>query len=154
MYLLGAPLLTDLVTGNWADLMRAVGSGARFESITRGVLDLRDLYFYLSLLLTFMALNVYTLETRRWAVDGNRHQHRSWRLGTGLLVINLLLANVWLNQVDALRVDMTRGNQYSISDSTRGYLDQLREPLLIRGYFSKKTHPYLAPLVPQLRDLQ
>src|SRR5690606_10492414 len=45
------------------------------------------------------------------------------------------------------------GNQYSISDATRGYLAQLQEPLLVRGYFSSKTHPLLAPLVPQLQDL-
>src|SRR5690606_14686116 len=30
---------------------------------------------------------------------------------------------------------------------------QLQEPLLLRGYFSAKTHPLLSPLVPQLRDL-
>jgi ABC-2 type transport system permease protein len=152
-YLIGSSLLTDLVSGQLADVMRGVGSGSRFESITRGVLDFRDLYYYGSLLLAFMALNVYTLETRRWAVDGDRQRHRSWFLGTGFLVANLLLANVWLSQVSALRMDVTRGNQYSISDATRSYLRQLREPLLIRGYFSAKTHPYLAPLVPQMRDL-
>src|SRR5690606_15382821 len=27
------------------------------------------------------------------------------------------------------------------------------EPILIRGYFTQKTHPLLAPLVPQLQDL-
>ena len=32
-------------------------------------------------------------------------------------------------------------------------LEQLNEPLLIRGYFSAKTHPLLAPLVPQIRDM-
>lgn len=32
-------------------------------------------------------------------------------------------------------------------------LAQLREPLLIRGYFSAQTHPLLAPLVSRLRDL-
>ena len=53
----------------------------------------------------------------------------------------------------ALRVDMTAGQIYSISQATRGYLQQLREPLLIRGYFSAKTHPLLAPLVPQMQDL-
>ena len=152
-YLIGSSLLTDLVSGQIADVMRGVGSGSRFESITRGVLDFRDLYYYGSLLLAFMALNVYTLETRRWAVDGDRQRHRSWFLGTGFLVANLLLANVWLSQVSALRMDVTQGNQYSISDATRSYLRQLREPLLIRGYFSAKTHPYLAPLVPQMRDL-
>ena len=133
--------------------MRSIGSGSRFDSITRGVLDLRDLYYYASLLVVFLALNVYSLEVQRWAGDGNQKRHRNWRIGTGLLVANLLLANVWLASMTSLRVDMTEGRLYTISDATRGYLAQLKEPLLIRGYFSSKTHPLLAPLVGQMRDL-
>ena len=152
-YLLGSPVLTDLVAGGWADLLRSVGSGSRFESITRGVLDFRDLYFYGSLLVAFLALNVYALEVQRWARDGNRQRHGRWRVGTALLVGNLLLANVWLAGLTNLRVDVTEGRIYSISDATRGYLRQLKEPLLIRGYFSAKTHPLLAPLVPRMKDL-
>ena len=121
-YLVGNPLLTDLVSGQWADLMRGIGSGSRFDSITRGVLDLRDLYFYLSLLFVFLTLNVYSLEVQRWAKDGARIHHRKWLLGTCLLAGNLLLANVWLAQLGALRIDMTEGAQYSISDATRSYL--------------------------------
>jgi ABC-2 type transport system permease protein len=152
-YLLGNPVLTDLVGGAWADLLRSLGSGSRFESITRGVLDLRDLYFYGSLAAGFLALNVYALEVQRWAKDAQGSGHRRWMLGTGLLVGNLLLANVWLAEFSGLRADVTEGRIYSISEATRGYLAQLKEPLLIRGYFSSKTHPLLAPLVPQMRDL-
>jgi len=32
-------------------------------------------------------------------------------------------------------------------------LSNLSEPLLIRGYFSEKTHPLLAPLIPRIRDM-
>jgi ABC-2 type transport system permease protein len=152
-YLLGAPVVTDLFGGGFADILRQLGSGTRFESITRGVLDLRDLYFYLSVLVAFLALNVYALEAGRWAADGNREHHNRWRLGTALLVGNLLLANVWLASLTSLRVDVTEGRIYSISEATRSYLGQLREPLLIRGYFSSKTHPLLAPLVPRIQDL-
>ena len=70
-----------------------------------------------------------------------------------LFCLNALLANVWLSQVTSLRVDVTEGNLYSISEPTHAYLGQLQEPLLLRGYFSAKTHPLLAPLVPQLRDM-
>ena len=42
---------------------------------------------------------------------------------------------------------------YSLSEATERYLGQLQEPLLIRGYFSAKTHPLLAPLVPRIHDL-
>ncbi len=64
-----------------------------------------------------------------------------------------MLANVWLQRLPGLRLDLTEGRLYSISAPTRDLLDQLEEPLLIRGYFSARTHPLLAPLVPQLRDL-
>ena len=152
-YLVGSPVLTSLVGGGWAELLRGVGTGARFESITRGVVDVRDLYFYLSLGAVFLTLNVYALEVQRWAGDGARTRHRGWRAGTALVVANLLAANVWLAPLTALRADVTEGDIYSISDATRTYLDQLEEPLLIRGYFSNQTHPLLAPLVPQMRDL-
>jgi len=152
-YLVGSPVLTNLVAGTWAELLRGIGTGARFESITRGVLDVRDLYYYVSLAAVFLTLNVYALEVQRWARDGAAARHRGWMMGTALVVLNLLAANVWLSQLTALRADVTEGNIYSISDATRGYLNQLEEPLLIRGYFSSQTHPLLAPLVPQMRDL-
>src|SRR5690606_13453374 len=79
--------------------------------------------------------------------------HGTWRSITALLVANAIGANLWPGQITALRVDATEGNQYSTSEATGGYLNQLQEPLLLRGYFSAKTHPLLAPLVPQLRDL-
>lgn len=152
-YLLGTTTIAELFGGPVREFFTAVGSGTRFESITRGMLDVRDLYFYVSIGAAFLALNVYSLERARWSDTSHTTRHRAWRLGTGLLVVNVLLANVWLSQVNALRFDMTEGRIYSISDATHGYLRQLKEPLLIRGYFSEKTHPLLAPLVPRLRDL-
>lgn len=153
LYMVGSPMLTDLVSNQLADWMRSLGTGSRFESIARGVLDLRDLYYYVSLILIFLALNVYALERQRWAADAAVERHRRWQLGTGLLVANLLIANLLIGGFTGFRLDATEGRQYSISSATRNYLGQLREPLLIRGYFSAKTHPLLAPLVPQLVDL-
>ncbi len=153
LYLIGAPLLTDLAGNDLGIWMRAIGTGSRFESITRGVLDFRDLYYYVSLTITFLALNVFALERQRWAKDGDQRRHSAWQLGIGLVVANLLVANLWLAPLTSARVDVTQGRLYSISPATMNYIDQLREPLLIRGYFSSKTHPLLAPLVPQLKDL-
>ena len=152
-YLVGSPFLTELVSNQVADVLRGVGAGSRFESITRGVLDLRDLYFYASVMAVFLALNVYAVDAHGWAKDGNARRHGERRLVLGLLAANFLVANVWLSSVAFLRWDMTEGNQYSISEATRSYLRQLQEPLLLRGYFSAKTHPLLAPLVPQIQNL-
>lgn len=152
-YLLGSKAITDFVGTNTGEWLRLLGTGSRFESITRGVIDVRDLYYYLSLILVFLALNTFALERERWAATGNKTHHQGWRLVTLLLLANALGANFWLGQINSLRVDATRGNQYSISPATQHYLGQLQEPLLMRGYFSGKTHPLLSPLVPQIRDL-
>ena len=152
LYLLGSPLLTGFFEAGTAEWLRALGSGSRFESIARGVVDIRDLYYYLGLTGVFLTLNVYALERGRWSRAHSR-RHRYWRSVTALLVINFLLANIWLHKVPGLRLDVTEGQLYSLSDTTRQFLQRLEEPLLIRGYFSERTHPLLAPLVPQLRDL-
>lgn len=152
-YLVGASVLTDLFSQSTADWLRSVSTSARFESITRGVLDFRDLFYYASLLIGFLALNVFTLEKGRWSAEGDSAHHRGWVLGVGLLLTNLVVANLWLADVRGVRIDLTQSQLYSLSDASKNNLQQLNEPLLIRGYFSDKTHPLLAPLVPQLRDL-
>jgi len=152
-YLLGAPVLTALFGNSAAEWLRLLGTGSRFDAITRGVIDLRDLYYYLSLVAVFLALNTLVLERERWASGGNAANRNRWRAVTALLVANALGANLWLGQIHSLRLDVTEGRLYSISPATRNYLAQLEEPLLIRGYFSAKTHPLLAPLVPQMHDL-
>ena len=152
-YALGSPFLTGLVDNFTADILRSLGAGSRFESITRGVVDFRDLYFYASVTITFLVLNVYALRRMGWSDSGNAKAHERLVIWIALLVANVLVVNVWLNSVKVLRWDVTEGNQYSISDVTKQQLTQLTEPMVIRGYFSSKTHPLLAPLVPQLRDL-
>ncbi len=152
-YLIGATVLTKLAGNNTGEILRSIGTGSRFESITRGVVDFRDFYYYVSLMATFLALNIYSIERGRWAHDGNRKHHSVWRWSITLVLANVLFANVWLTQIPTLRWDTTRGDMYSISEATESYVSQLQEPMLIRGYFSQKTHPLLAPLVPQIQDL-
>lgn len=152
-YLIGTPTITDFFGVRVGEWLRLAGTGARFDSITRGMIDLRDLYYYLSIVAVFLTLNTYVLERARWASGSSSPRHTLWGTLCFLLVANALATNFWLGQINSLRVDMTEGNQYSISDATRSYLQRLQEPLLLRGYFSGKTHPLLAPLVPQLRDL-
>lgn len=152
-YLLGSSVLTALFGQHISGVLELLGSGSRFDSITRGVLDVRDLYYYLSLVGVFLMLNLLTLERLRWAGNPRNAKHRQWYAVTGLAIANFVLANVWLQGVGTARVDLTQGNIYSLSSATRQYMTGLQEPLLIRGYFSDKTHPLLEPLVPQIKDL-
>ncbi len=152
-YLLGSPTLTNLFGHDVGGLLALLGTGSRFESITRGVLDLRDLYYYLSIVGVFLTLNLFTLERLRWAGNPASPRHRRWGWVAGLAAANFVAANLWLQPIGWARADITEGHIHSLSEATDNYLSRLQEPLLIRGYFSAQTHPLLAPLVPQIKDL-
>jgi ABC-2 type transport system permease protein len=134
--------------------LRAIGTGSRFESIERGVIDLRDLAYYVSLTLFFLVLNTLSLDSKRWSIGPHTAAYRrnAW-LRVLLVGANLVALNLWLFPMQRLRADLTAQREYSLSPATRDLISRLQEPLTMRGYFSEKTHPFLAPLVPAIRDL-
>jgi ABC-2 type transport system permease protein len=153
-YLVGTAALINLVGDAGAQILRAIGTSSRFESIERGVIDLRDLIYYLSLTVIFLALTVASLDAKRWSRGVHTAAYRRQVfLTVALVVSNLVALNAWLFPLGTLRADLTANRDYSLSPVTRDLISNLQEPLLIRGYFSEKTHPLLAPLVPAIRDM-
>lgn len=153
-YLIGTGGVTDFVGGNVADVLRAAGTSSRFESIERGVIDLRDLVYYLSLTGIFLVLNTVSLDRKRWSTgERTAAYRRSKSIMSWLIVANLVLVNVWVYPLAGLRLDLTSQQEFSLSQTTRDLLANLQEPLVIRAYISEKTHPLLAPLAPQIRDM-
>ena len=153
-YLLGTQTLVEYVGGSWGDVLRGVGTGSRFESIQRGVIDLRDLIYYLALAGIFLILNTLTVDSKRWS-HGTRtlSYRRNATFFATLAAINLIVLNLWVAPLHGMRLDLTAQQQYSLSDTTKSLLSNLSEPLLIRGYISEKSHPLLNPLRPQIADL-
>ncbi len=153
-YLIGTGGIIDFVGGGVADLFRAIGTSSRFESIERGVIDLRDLIYYGSLTGIFLWLNAFALDRKRWSTgERTATYRRGMTLTSWLVAVNLVLVNVWVYPLAGLRIDLTQQQEFSLSQTTKDLLSNLQEPLVIRGYISEKTHPLLAPLVPQVRDM-
>jgi ABC-2 type transport system permease protein len=155
LYFLGSDRVTALFGSTGSDLLRGLGTGSRFESIERGVLDLRDLAYYAGLAGFFLCLNWLFLEQDRvdpGSTAGRARLRAQW-VRVGLVAANVLALVAWLAPVTRARVDLTSGGDYSVSQTTVETLAQLSEPLRIDGFFSERTHPLLAPLVPQIRDL-
>lgn len=153
--LIGSDTIVGFFGTQGGELLRAIGTGSRFKSIERGVLDLRDLFYYFSLCAFFLLLNVHFLETKRrdTYTQSGSNRARVHLLTVVLAGLNLVAGNFWLAPVMSARADMTEDGLYSISPATDKILAALDEPLSITGYFSEKTHPLLAPLVPRIRDL-
>ncbi|HRE47282.1 MAG TPA: Gldg family protein [Aggregatilineales bacterium] len=153
-YLIGSPTLTGLVSTGTAEALRAIGTGSRFESIERGVIDARDVIYYLSLTALFLILNSLSLDSKRWSKGAALRSYReNRRVGVVLIAVNLILFNVVMFRAGAVRADLTQNGEYTLSSVTREVLGNLSEPLLLRGYFSQRNHPLLSPLIPRIRDM-
>lgn len=155
LYVVGTSGVTNFFSAGTAELLRGLGTGSRFESIERGVLDLRDIAYYASLTAFFLLLNGVFLERERLDTESDRGSSKNTiLLGlVGLVAANVVMLNVWMAPVNRARVDLTANGDYTVSQVTREVLRGLDEPLTIRALVSERTHPALAPLLPQLRDM-
>ena len=153
-YLIGSQEVTVFAGERMETLLRAVGTGSRFESIERGVIDLRDLVYYLSLTAVFVLFNLVSVDMKRWGSGANTALYRRNAVIAAILITaNLAVLNAWLSPLSSLRLDLTTQGQFSLSEPTKDLVSNLGEPLLLRGYISDRNHPALEPLVPTIADM-
>jgi ABC-2 type transport system permease protein len=66
MLIVGEWFFLILVPDIFVPIFNYLGLGTHFESMGRGVIDTRDLLYYISVIGVFLYLNVYTVENRNW----------------------------------------------------------------------------------------
>lgn len=66
LLILGESFVLLAAPGWLAPLLAYLGLHTHFESIGRGVLDSRDVIYYLSVMVFFLFLNVRSVESRKW----------------------------------------------------------------------------------------
>ena len=152
-YLVGTTTVTDFLDIGFSETLQSLGTGSRFTSIERGVIDLRDLVYYLSITCVFLLLNIWALDRKRWSSGNKSAGYRfNWSLAIALVILNVIAFNLLIGNFRSGRVDLTQHGEYTLDPVTTELLNNLQEPLLIRGYFSEETHPLIAPVIPQVRD--
>ena len=151
---IGGRYVIGAFADNISTVMAAVDVGVRFDSIERGVIDLRDLLFYVSLTVVFILGNVISIDSKRWGKSSETkvYKRNVW-LAFGLIGLNLILLNIILSPCNNLRLDITSDSEYSLTDTTKDLISTLEDPVIIRAYFSDKTHPMLEPLIPTIKDI-
>ena len=66
LFIVGESIVLMNVADFLVPLLKFIGLGTHFDSVCRGVIDSRDLIYYLSLILFFLYLNVRSVESRKW----------------------------------------------------------------------------------------
>jgi ABC-type uncharacterized transport system involved in gliding motility auxiliary subunit/ABC-type transport system involved in multi-copper enzyme maturation permease subunit len=143
------PLLVGLPPGLGAIAAR-VGILSHFDSLGRGVIDLRDVIYFLSLAGVFLALAYGTLLGRKLA-PGSAGRRRL-RLGVGLVAGCLIVVNLLGSYIGG-RLDLTPGRAYTLSPASRRIVRDLDDLVTIKLYASRELPTEVALMKRDVDDL-
>ena len=134
-------------SGLLALVLQRLSTDAHFASMSRGVIDSRDLLYFLSIVLVGLALAEANL-AKRSAV---RHRGRVMRF-TLLLCGAVVMVNV-VGDSFKFRADFTDDGRYTLSSATRTMLEKLPEPVTVTAYYSEELPAEYAAVREEFRDL-
>jgi ABC-type uncharacterized transport system involved in gliding motility auxiliary subunit len=143
------PLMVGLPPG-LAAIAARIGVLAHFESMGRGVIDLRDVIYFLSLAGVFLALAYGALLGRKLAPASAGS--RRLRIGVGLLAASLIVVNLLGSYIGG-RLDLSPGKAYTLSPATRRLVRGIDDLVTVRLFASKELPTEVALMKRDVDDM-
>ncbi len=106
---------------------------SHYQSVSRGVLDLRDLFYFAAFIFLFLSVAYFLLIKDKYP---SKHKYlRNTKIATVLFVIIAFLVGT-LGQVIPGRLDFTSDQRYTLSPATVNVLNNIQDTLTIDYYAS------------------
>ena len=150
LVLIGLPVVQIGLTpmlGGAAARLSVIG---HFENVARGVIDLRDVLYFFSTAGLFLVLAIALVSRER--LSHGRGDYRRLRVGAitiGALVVVLNLLGGYIRG----RLDLTRGNLYTLADGTREVLENLNDIVTFKLFVSDELPPEVELTQRDVEDL-
>lgn len=120
------------------------------QAINRGVIDSRDLIYFVSTTAVFLVLTQLSLLKNKMGNQTKTFTQAS--LGTAILIVLVILVNLAGAQLPG-RLDLTKGQLYTLSASTKKILRGLPDIVNITFYQSLKLPEQVSPIARDVNDL-
>ena len=127
-----------------------LGLLTHFSAITRGVLDLRDLVYFVSITVAFLGLAYLMIERGRLNLKGNAW--RSLKIGILGILLICVVVNLFGRHIRG-RLDLTPGKTYTLSSTTRSVLGSLDDVVTIKFFASRELPPQVDLVKRDVEDL-
>ncbi len=159
----------DMVMGifqGWApplivDVVRSFSFLVHYDAIVRGVIDIRDLIYYLAVMGVFLFANVVVVDLKkepdRTMAGGIKNWDRRTLGIAGLAMAAVFLVSLLVFSTEALRnatVDLTEAKVFTLSDGTKEVLSDIREPVTLRMFVSEELMEQSPALKDYARSVQ
>jgi ABC-type uncharacterized transport system involved in gliding motility auxiliary subunit len=148
--LIGLEPVTGALPPALGAIAARLGVLAHFESIGRGVIDLRDAIYFVSLAGIFLALAYGSVVGRKLARGGAAS--RQLGLGVTVLTATLIIVNLLGSYIGG-RLDLTPGHAYTLSPATKHIVGSLDDIVTIKVFASDELPASVSLLKRDLDDL-
>jgi ABC-type uncharacterized transport system involved in gliding motility auxiliary subunit/ABC-type transport system involved in cytochrome c biogenesis permease component len=145
---------SDFITANLplilVPVLERLSLASHVASMSRGVIDIRDVWYFLSFIIIFLSLTFLLLLKQKF---GNRKDYYvRYQIGIVLFIAIALVSNILGSRIPG-RLDLTAEKKYTISSSTRKILEELSDIVTITFYASSRLPSQLTPVVRDIRDI-
>lgn len=123
---------------------------SHFQSMSRGVIDIRDLWYFITTCLVFLSLGFWQLTRRR----GGRHHGASKKVKFGIIIFAVvaIFGNLFGSSIPG-RLDLTESKSYSLAAGTKNVLSKLSDPVTITLYASSALPAQFQPVLRDTKDI-
>ena len=115
-------------------VIKRLGAMDHYQSMSRGVIDSRDVIYFASLIAIFLMATRMVLQSRKWngwrKRKNLRRSHWLEMGGTLAIVFSLNIISLYL----FTRIDLTQERRYTLTKPTKKLLKNIEEPVLFRVY--------------------
>lgn len=133
-----------------ADVVGRLSALSHFENVTRGVLDLRDVLYFVTATAAFLVGAWFVVARER--LSTRRGAYRRLRTGGAALVAGVVVLNL-LGQRIGGRLDLTRNDLYTLSPGTEQVLEGLDDVARVKLFVSEDLPSQVQVTLRDLRAL-
>ncbi|MBI5728217.1 MAG: Gldg family protein, partial [Candidatus Magasanikbacteria bacterium] len=150
LLIIGFEFVTASLPHGAALVLERLSALTHFTSMARGVLDLRDIWYAVSVVV--VALSAAYLALVKTACGNQARIYRRHKLGTLLLVAIAILTNIVGSRIPG-RIDLTADKLFTLTPTTAKVLSKLDDFVVINVYASKELPAQFQPILRDTMDM-
>ena len=145
----GTELVTEALPASVGGFIANLSVMTHYFSMSRGVIDMRDIWYFISLPTVLISFSYLWLLLRRYSKTHPVYKAQK-RIVFAILIV-ALLGNVFNDAIPG-RIDLTEGNVYTLSQATKDILAGLDNDITVVLYQSGNLPVQLDPVIRETKD--
>lgn len=148
--LLGFELITSRMPIQLSNVVSNLAFLTHLNSLYRGVIDVRDVWFFVSIIVVCLALAVLYLQRQKYG--SRKSGYAMTQQVVILLIVVTVLSNIVGQKIPG-RIDATQSQLYSLTTSTKEVLKQVPDVLTLTLFASNSMPVQLQPILRDTKDI-